>query len=117
MHSTPANQPEFGPAGADPEIDPTVEELNRIVAQAESLLKQVGEESGEAADAVRQRVSQTLEQARAKLAVSADEAGQVAASLADRADHYVRNNPWQSVAIAALLGSAVTLLITKASRR
>lgn len=112
MHATPANQPEF-----DPEIDPTVEELNRIVAQAESLLQQVGDETGEAADAVRERVTQTLEQARAKLAVSAGAAGEVAVSLADRADRYVRSNPWQSVAIAALLGSVVTLLVARVTRR
>lgn len=117
MQAPSANEPEIDPGSFDPEIDPTVDELNRIVAQAETLLKQVGEESGDAADAVRQRVTQTLEQARAKLAASVGEAGSVAASLADRADNYVRSNPWQSVAIAALLGSAVTLLIAKASRR
>ena len=98
-------------------MDPAIEELNRIVDQAESLLRSLGEEGGEAAEAVRDRVTQTLHQAKARLAETASEAEQVAESLADRADGYVRTNPWQAVAIAALLGGVVALLITKTSRR
>jgi ElaB/YqjD/DUF883 family membrane-anchored ribosome-binding protein len=86
MQPTSANQSDF-----ESRIDPAVEELNRIVEQAEQLLRQVGEESGEAE--------------------------QVAEDMAQRADHYVRSNPWQSVAIAALLGSAITLLITRFGRK
>ena len=111
MHA-PANEPAF-PAGADS----TVDELNRIVSQAESLLRSLGEETGEAAEAVRDRVNETLQQARAKLAASAVEAEAVVGSIADRTDDYVRRNPWQSVAIAALLGGVVTYLVTRASRR
>ncbi|HEX6639344.1 MAG TPA: DUF883 family protein [Steroidobacteraceae bacterium] len=106
-----ANQPEFEG------IDPAIEELNRIVAQAEDLLQALGEQTGEAAEAVRERVTQTLNQARAKLAATAVEAEQVVESLAERTDRYVRANPWQSVAIAALLGGALTLLATQLSRR
>jgi ElaB/YqjD/DUF883 family membrane-anchored ribosome-binding protein len=107
-----ANQPEFEGAA-----DQAIEDLNRIVAQAEQLLEQLGEQTGEAAEAVRERVSQTLHQARAKLAATAVEVEEVADSMAKRADSYVRANPWQSIAIAALLGGAVTLLITRLSRK
>jgi ElaB/YqjD/DUF883 family membrane-anchored ribosome-binding protein len=96
--------------------DPVVDDLNRIVAQAEALLQQVGEETGAAAEAVRERVTQTLNQARARLATTAAEAEQLAETFADRADRYVRSNPWQSVALAALLGGALTLLIAKMVR-
>jgi ElaB/YqjD/DUF883 family membrane-anchored ribosome-binding protein len=106
----PANQPEF-------KADPAIEELNRIVDQAESLLRTLGEESGEAADAVRGRVTDTLNQAKSKLSTTAREAEKVASSLADRADSYVRENPWQAIAIAALLGSVVTFLIAKSTSR
>jgi ElaB/YqjD/DUF883 family membrane-anchored ribosome-binding protein len=98
-------------------VDPAVEELNRIVEQAESLLRSLGAEGGEAAEAVRERVSQTLSQAKSKLAATASNAEEVAVSLADRADDYVRSNPWQAIAIAALLGSVVTLLVAKSSNR
>ena len=108
----PANQPEFSAA-----VEPAVEELNRIVEQAETLLRSLGAEGGEAAEAVRQRVTQTLNQAKAKLASTANEAEKVASSLADRADGFVRENPWQSIAIAALLGSVLTLLVSKSVNR
>jgi ElaB/YqjD/DUF883 family membrane-anchored ribosome-binding protein len=98
-------------------VDPAIEELNRIVDQAETLLRSLGEQGGDAADAVRERVTQTLHQAKAKLAATATEAEQVAESLADRADGYVRSNPWQAVALAALLGGVVALLVTKSSSR
>ena len=94
-------------------LDPAVEELNRIVEQAEALLTSLGEQGGEAADAVRERVSQTLHQAKSKLSATASDAGEVAESLANRADSYVRTNPWQAIMIAALLGSVVTLLVSK----
>jgi ElaB/YqjD/DUF883 family membrane-anchored ribosome-binding protein len=98
-------------------VDPAIEELNRIVDQAESLLRSLGEQGDEAADAVRGRVTQTLNQAKARLADVAVDAEQVAESLADRADEYVRKNPWQAVALAALLGGVVTLLVSKSTRR
>src|SRR5262245_15759558 len=110
MHA-PANQEYTAP------VDPTVEELNRIVEQAETLLKSLGAETGEAADAVRQRVSVTLSQARQRLAATADEAEHVAQSFADRADDYVHQHPWRAVGIAALLGAAAVFLITKVTRR
>ena len=103
----PANQPELKTA-----VDPAFEELNRIVEQAETLLRSLGEESGDAADAVRERVTQTLNQAKARLAATAIEAEQAAESLADATDEYVRTNPWQAVAIAALLGGVVTFLLS-----
>jgi ElaB/YqjD/DUF883 family membrane-anchored ribosome-binding protein len=111
MHA-PANQPDFKAA-----TDPAIEELNRIVEQAETLLRSLGTETGEAAEAVRQRVTQTLQQAQARLATTASEAEEVALSLAERTDDYVRRNPWQAVAIAALLGGVVTFLIAKSARR
>ena len=42
----------------------TVVELNRVVAQAEELLRTLGEEGGAAAEAVRQRVVRTVSQAK-----------------------------------------------------
>ena len=96
--------------------DPAIEELNRIVEQAETLLHSLGEESGEAAEAVRQRVTHTLNDARARLAATAEEATQVAQTFAERADAYVRKHPWQAVALAVLLGGAATYLIAKSVR-
>jgi ElaB/YqjD/DUF883 family membrane-anchored ribosome-binding protein len=109
---SPANQPEFKAA-----VDPAVDELNRIVDQAEALLRSLGKDTGEAAEAVRERVSETLTQARARLAATATEAEEVVASIADKTDSFVQRHPWQAVAIAAVLGGVVTFLIAKSLRR
>lgn len=111
MHAS-ATQSELA-ATLEPAVDPTVDDLNRIVTQAEELLRSLGEGGDEAAEAVRARVTETLHQARSRLAASVQAAGKVAESLADRADAYVHSHPWQSVAIAALLGSVLTLIVTK----
>ena len=107
-----ANEPDF-----EGTADHAIEDLNKIVEQAEELLRQLGDQTGEAAEAVRERVTQTLNQARSRLAATAVEAEQVVEGLAQRTDSYVRANPWQSVAIAALLGGALVLLITRTSRK
>jgi ElaB/YqjD/DUF883 family membrane-anchored ribosome-binding protein len=93
--------------------DPAVDELNRIVAQAESLLRSLGNEGGDAADAVRERVTDTLQQAKARLAETAVEAEAAVESIAEQTDSYVRQNPWQSVAAAALIGGVITYLFMR----
>jgi ElaB/YqjD/DUF883 family membrane-anchored ribosome-binding protein len=98
-------------------VDPAIEELNRIVDQAETLLRSLGEQGGEAAESARERATQTLNQAKARLAATATDAEEVAESLANRADDYVRTNPWQAVALAALLGGVAALLLSKSTRR
>lgn len=99
------------------ETEPAMEELNRIIEQAEALLRSLGAGGDEAAEAVRARVNQTLNQAKSKLEATAASAEEAAETLADRADEYVRGNPWQAVALAALLGGALAMLVSKSSSR
>ena len=118
MHA-PANQPDFKAAESesDTKPDPVVDELNHVINQAEALLRSLGEETGVAAEAVRERVNETLQQAKARLAVTANEAEEAALTLVDRADDYVRRNPWQAVTIAALLGGVVAYLLARTVRK
>jgi ElaB/YqjD/DUF883 family membrane-anchored ribosome-binding protein len=61
-------------------------------------------------------VTETLTQAKARLAATAGQAEEAAVSLAERADDYVRRNPWQAVTIAALLGGVVAYLFARTVR-
>lgn len=88
----------------------TVSELNRIVAQAEELLKTLGEEGGAAAEAVRQRVARTVNQARARMADASVRVKGVANEAARATDRYVHDNPWKSIAYGAAAGAAVALI-------
>jgi ElaB/YqjD/DUF883 family membrane-anchored ribosome-binding protein len=90
--------------------DSTVVELNRIVSQAEELLKTLGEEGGAAAEAVRQRVQRTVSQAKVRLADVSQRARGAATDAAQATDRFVHDNPWKAIAYGAAAGAAVALI-------
>lgn len=95
----------------------TVIELNRIVAQAEELLKTLGEEGGAAVDAVRARVVRTVNQAKVRLADAGTRVRGAANDAAKATDSYVQENPWKSIAYGAAAGAAVALIAAVVLRR
>ena len=97
--------------------DSTVVELNRIVAQAEELLKTLGEEGGAAAEAVRQRVLRTVNQAKVRLADAGNRVRGAATDVAHATDAYVHDNPWRALAYGAAAGAALALIASLALRR
>jgi ElaB/YqjD/DUF883 family membrane-anchored ribosome-binding protein len=90
--------------------DSTVVELNRIVTQAEELLRTLGEEGGAAAEAVRQRVQRTMSQAKVRIADASQRARGAAVDAAQATDRYVHDNPWRAIAYGAAAGAAVALI-------
>jgi ElaB/YqjD/DUF883 family membrane-anchored ribosome-binding protein len=103
--------------GARAAADSTVVELNRIVTQAEELLKTLGEEGGAAAEAVRQRVQRTAQQARARITEVGARAKGAAIEGAQFTDRYVHENPWKSIAYGAAAGAAVAVIASLLLRR
>jgi ElaB/YqjD/DUF883 family membrane-anchored ribosome-binding protein len=97
--------------------DTTVVELNRVITQAEELLKTLGEEGGAAAEAVRQRVLRTVNQARARLQDASARVRGAATDAARVTDTYVHDNPWRSIAYGAAAGAAVALIASVLMRR
>jgi ElaB/YqjD/DUF883 family membrane-anchored ribosome-binding protein len=97
--------------------DSTVVELNRVIAQAEELLKTLGEEGGAAAEAVRQRVVRTIGQAKVRLTEAGARARVAATDAARYTDTYVQENPWKSIAYGAAAGAAVALIASVLIRR
>jgi ElaB/YqjD/DUF883 family membrane-anchored ribosome-binding protein len=95
----------------------TVVELNRVVSQAEELLKTLGDEGGAAIEAVRQRVQRTVNIAKLKLADASTRARTAANTAAQATDTYVRDNPWKAVAYGAAAGAALALVVALAARR
>lgn len=103
--------------GARAAADSTVVELTRIVAQAEELLKTLGEEGGAAAEAVRQRVLRTVNQAKVRLADTSDRVRERALDASKATDRFVHDNPWKSIAYGAAAGAAVALIASALLRR
>jgi ElaB/YqjD/DUF883 family membrane-anchored ribosome-binding protein len=93
--------------------DQLVADLKTVISDAEALLKATSAQTGEKIQEVRARAEQSLQQARARLSGLEDEAMRRAKEVADATDEYVRENPWQSVGIAAGVGLLVGLLLSR----
>jgi ElaB/YqjD/DUF883 family membrane-anchored ribosome-binding protein len=76
-----------------------MEELRGAVAEAEGLLEAVGANGDDVVRQVHDKVTEALERARATLK-----------DLEDEASRYVRENPWQSLGLAAVIGLAIGVL-------
>jgi ElaB/YqjD/DUF883 family membrane-anchored ribosome-binding protein len=94
-----------------------VMELNRIVTQAEELMKTLGEEGGAAVEAVRQRVVRTVGQAKVRVADASARARVAANDAAQATDRYVHDNPWKAIAYGAAAGAVVAIVAAAALRR
>ncbi len=93
--------------------DQLVADLKTVMSDAEALLKATSSQTGEKIQEVRARAEESLKQARQRLGEIEDEALRRAREVADATDEYVRENPWQSVGIAAGVGLLLGLLLSR----
>jgi ElaB/YqjD/DUF883 family membrane-anchored ribosome-binding protein len=92
--------------------DALAAELRRIVEQAEQLMEAAGADNPSLGD-LKDRVNDTIEAARAKLADLQLEARQRGRSAAAATESWIRSNPWAAVAIGAGVGLLVGALIMR----
>jgi ElaB/YqjD/DUF883 family membrane-anchored ribosome-binding protein len=78
------------------------EELRRVVAEAQAILDAAGKDGEEVVRQVHDKVTESLERARATLE-----------DLEGDASRYVRDHPWQSLGLAAVIGVAIGVLVAK----
>jgi ElaB/YqjD/DUF883 family membrane-anchored ribosome-binding protein len=90
----------------------TMEQLSRTVSQAEDLLRALGNESGEAIEAMRARVTATMSDARERLSGRAGQARAFASNSMSQADAFVHANPWRAVAIGAGIGALFAIMMS-----
>jgi ElaB/YqjD/DUF883 family membrane-anchored ribosome-binding protein len=93
--------------------DKLIDDLNAVIREAESLLKATAANTGETIQAARKRAEETVRRAKERLAGVEQEALARARALADDADVFVRDKPWQAVGVAAGLGLILGLLISR----
>lgn len=79
-----------------------VEELRNIVTEAQALLNAVGADGDEAARQVGDKLTESLDRARGALE-----------GFEDDASRYVRDNPWQSLGLAAAIGLLAGVLVAR----
>lgn len=91
--------------------DKLIEDLHTMIRDAESLLKATASQTGEKIQEARARAEESVLAAKQRLADVEEEALQRARVLAQEADEYVRDNPWQVIGIAAGVGLVLGMLI------
>lgn len=91
--------------------DKLMQDLKAVAQDVEELLKATANQTGEKIAAARARAEESLRGAQKHLFEASDEAAAHARAAADAADVYVRDNPWQAVAIAAGVAFVIGLLV------
>jgi len=93
--------------------DRIVEDLKRVIDDAEVLLRETASLAGDRAVEARERAAETVRAARERLGRLEQEVVGSARDAARATDRCVRDNPWQSVGIAAGIGLIIGVLISR----
>jgi ElaB/YqjD/DUF883 family membrane-anchored ribosome-binding protein len=91
--------------------DKLVQDFKVVVADAEELLKATASTAGEKIAAARERVQDSLHQAKIKLAEAEDVIVQRGRRAVRVTDEYVHENPWRAVGAGIGIGLVIGLLI------
>jgi ElaB/YqjD/DUF883 family membrane-anchored ribosome-binding protein len=93
--------------------DALVKDFTDVLSEAETLLKQAAQESGDRATDLRSQVEGKLRSAKMRLQDLQDDALDSAKAAARVTDDYVRDNPWQAIGVAAAIGFLVGLVLSR----
>jgi len=92
-----------------------VKDFAGMLAEAEGLLKQAAQETGDKATDLRSQVEDKLRAAKLRLRDIEEDAIDTAKAAVRVTDDYVHDNPWQSIGVAASIGFLIGLVVV--SRR
>ena len=90
-------------------------EIKNLIADVEDLMARIADLKDADVVRVRGKVQRAVDATKQTLADGADTIRQHAQTVANTADDYVRESPWQAIGIAALVGAVVGILATRRS--
>ena len=91
--------------------DKLVADLKVVVADAEELLKATASQAGEKVAAAREKIGESLREAKYQLSRAEEAIIDRTKQAARATDDYVHENPWRAVGVAAGIGLVIGLLI------
>jgi len=94
-------------------VDRLKDDVRQVIADVEELLKATAGQAGDRLGEVRSRAEKTLLNARKRLSDLEDDAISKVKHAAGEADQYVRDNPWQSIGIAAGVAFLLGVLVSR----
>jgi ElaB/YqjD/DUF883 family membrane-anchored ribosome-binding protein len=101
MNENPANR------------DKLVQDMKVVIADAEDLLRATANQAGEKIAVARERIQDSLHQAKVKLAEAEAMVTERAKQAARYTDEYVHENPWRAIGVAAGIGLLLGLMISR----
>jgi ElaB/YqjD/DUF883 family membrane-anchored ribosome-binding protein len=90
-------------------------EIKNLIADVEDLMARISDLKDADVVRVRSKVLRAVDAAKASLTDGADTIKRQAQQVANTADDYVHDSPWQAIGIAALVGAVVGILATRRS--
>ncbi len=89
------------------------EDFKAIISDAEALLQATTQVSGEGFAAERAKFSEKLQNVKTRLVAAEQRVVEKAKQAATATDHYVHENPWTAVGVAAAVGMLIGFLAAK----
>lgn len=90
-----------------------VDDFKTIVNDAESLMQATAQATGETFAAERAKFGEKLKVAKTRLVEAEQRVVEKAKQAATATDHYVHDNPWTAVGIAASVGMLIGFLAAR----
>jgi ElaB/YqjD/DUF883 family membrane-anchored ribosome-binding protein len=90
-----------------------MDDLRNIMHKADELLRATAGETGEQAEEARRRIRSALESARSRLLAAQSSVAELSDDAMRATESYVRENPWQALAVAAGVGLILGSLLTR----
>ena len=90
-------------------------EIKNLIADVEDLMARIADLKDADVVRVRGKVQRAVDATKQSLSDSAETLRRQAREVANTADDYVRESPWQAIGIAALVGAVVGILATRRS--
>jgi ElaB/YqjD/DUF883 family membrane-anchored ribosome-binding protein len=90
-----------------------MQDLRVVVADAEELLRATAGQAGDKAAAARERIQESLVNAKERLVAAEEAVLERTREAAKATDEYVHENPWRAVGIAAGVGLIIGMLISR----
>lgn len=91
--------------------DGFIDELRHSLDEAEKLLREAAEATGDQATELRERAARSLRSTREALADAQDAVVERSRQAAKATDHYVHDHPWQAIGVAGVVGLLFGLLM------
>lgn len=98
---------------ANPNENVIMSDLQAALDDTEAVLKDLADEGSAVSQSVRDRISANLKGVKAKLQETEALVTDKAKEAARVTDEYVRENPWQTIGIAAGVGFLLGLLVSR----